>query len=138
MANAQRFTCAALATLDRRLAEAAEQAAAREKRILRHLRDLVLALSASTLSTPSRGIFREINFAPTADFGLLHAAWQAAQARGISTHAGGIYSSDAFYDERPDLNDQLQRHGVLCVEMEAAELYTVAARHGARCNSHQV
>ncbi len=97
-----------------------------------NLRDLVLATTASSLSTPSRGLFRELNFAPSADFGLLKAAWEAAQARGITVHAGGIYSSDVFYDERPDLNDQLQRHGVLCVEMEAAELYTVAARHGAR------
>ena len=96
------------------------------------LRDVVLALSASTLSTPSRGIFRELNFAPTADFGLLHAAWQAARDRGIPTHAGGIYSSDVFYDERPDLSEQLQRHGILCVEMEAAELYTLAARYGRR------
>ena len=39
------------------------------------VRDVVLAMSATTLSTPSRGIFREVNFAPTADFGLLHAAW---------------------------------------------------------------
>lgn len=45
---------------------------------------------------------------------------------------GGIYSSDVFYDERPDLNDQLTRHGCLAVEMETAELYTVAARHNAR------
>ncbi len=96
------------------------------------VRDLVLATTASSLSTPSRGLFRELNFAPCADFGLLRAAWDAAQARGIRTHAGGIYSSDVFYDERPDLNEQLQRHGVLCVEMEAAELYIVAARHGAR------
>ena len=96
------------------------------------LRDLVLALSATTLSFPSRGIFRELNFAPTADFGLLQAAWQAAQARGIAVHAGGIYSSDVFYDERPDLNEQMQRHGILCVEMETAELYTLAARHGCR------
>ncbi|WP_135465852.1 DNA mismatch repair protein MutS [Crenalkalicoccus roseus] len=43
MANAQRFTCAALAGLDRRLAEAAEEAARRERRIVRHLRELVLA-----------------------------------------------------------------------------------------------
>ncbi len=96
------------------------------------MRDVVLAMSATTLSTPSRGIFRELNFAPTADFGLLRAAWDAAQAMGISTHAGGIYSSDVFYDERADLNEQMQRHGILCVEMEAAELYTLAARHGRR------
>lgn len=96
------------------------------------LRDVVLAMSACTLSTPSRGIFRDLNFAPTADFGLLRAAWEAAQALGVSTHAGQIYSSDVFYDERPDLNALMQRHGVLCVEMEAAELYTLAARHGRR------
>jgi purine-nucleoside phosphorylase len=96
------------------------------------LRDVVLAMSATTLSTPSRGIFRELNFAPTADFGLLKAAWDAAQSMGIPTHSGGIYSSDVFYDERGDLNDQMQRHGILCVEMEAAELYTLAARHGCR------
>ena len=96
------------------------------------LRDVVLAMTASTLSTPSRGIFRELNFAPSADFGLLAAAHAAARARGVPIHAGGIYSSDVFYDERPDLNEQMQRHGILCVEMETAELYTLAARHGAR------
>ncbi|MGR3484505.1 MAG: purine-nucleoside phosphorylase [Paracoccaceae bacterium] len=96
------------------------------------IRDVVLAMTATTLSTPSRGILRELNFAPCADWGLLHAAWAAAQAKGIATHSGGIYSSDVFYDERPDLNEQMVRHGILAVEMEAAELYTLAARHGAR------
>lgn len=96
------------------------------------VRDLVLAMSACTMSTPSRGIFRDLNFAPTADFGLLQAAWKAAEGRDVATHAGQIYSSDVFYDERPDLNEQMQRHGVLCVEMEAAELYTLAARYGRR------
>ncbi len=96
------------------------------------VRDLVLAMTCTTLSPPSRGIFRELNFAPCADFGLLKAAHDAAIARGHIVHAGGIYSSDVFYDERPDLNEVMQRHGVLCVEMEAAELYAVAARHNAR------
>jgi purine-nucleoside phosphorylase len=96
------------------------------------LRDLVLAMTASTMSTPSLGIFREMRFAPCADWRLLQAAMTAATARGATVHAGGIYSSDVFYDERPDLTEQLTRHGVLAVEMEAAELYTVAARHGAR------
>jgi purine-nucleoside phosphorylase len=96
------------------------------------VRDLVLAMSACSLSTPSRGIFRDLNFAPTADFGLLQAAWTAAQGRDVATYSGQIYSSDVFYDERPDLNEQMQRHGVLCVEMETAELYTLAARYGRR------
>lgn len=96
------------------------------------VRDIVLAMTASTISTPSKPVFRELNFAPCADWGLLRAAAAAAEARGARVHVGGIYSSDTFYDERPDLNEQMTRHGVLAVEMEAAELYTVAARHGAR------
>ncbi|WP_213686014.1 purine-nucleoside phosphorylase [Roseicyclus sp.] len=96
------------------------------------LRDIVLAMGCSSLSTPSRGIFREMQFAPCADYGLLTAAHRAALARGVPTHVGGIYSSDVFYDERDDLNAQLMRHGVLAVEMEAAELYTLAARYGVR------
>ena len=96
------------------------------------IRDLILAMTSSTLSTPSRGIFRELNYAPCADFGLLRAAVAAAEARGTPTHVGGIYSSDVFYDERPDLNEAMTRHGILGVEMEAAELYTLAARYGVR------
>ena len=96
------------------------------------LRDVILAMTSSTISTPSSGIFRELNFAPCADWGLLSAAARAAEARGATTHVGGIYSADVFYDERPDLNEQMTRHGILAVEMEAAELYTVAARYGCR------
>lgn len=96
------------------------------------LRDIVIAMTASTLSTPSRGFFKELNYAPCASYDLLDAAAKSAKARDIATHIGGIYSSDVFYDERPDLNEQMQRHGVLAVEMEAAELYTVAARFDCR------
>lgn len=96
------------------------------------LRDVIIAMTSTTLSTPSRGILKELNYAPCADWGLLRAAVTAAEGKGVTTHVGGIYSSDVFYDERPDLNDQMIRHGILGVEMEAAELYTLAARHGRR------
>ncbi len=97
-----------------------------------NLRDVVLAMSATTVSTPSRTIMKELNFAPTADWGLLRAAADVAAQRGVTTHIGGIYSSDTFYDERPDLNEQMVRHGILAVEMEAAELYLLAARYKRR------
>lgn len=96
------------------------------------LRDVILAMTASSLGNPSRSIFRELTFAPCCDWGLLRAAADAAEAKGISPHIGGIYSSDTFYDERPDLNEELVRHGILGVEMEAAELYTLAARYKCR------
>lgn len=96
------------------------------------VRDVILAMTASTLSTPSRGIFRELNFAPAADWGLLKSAADAAARKGVPAHVGGIYSSDVFYDERPDLNEEMIRHGILGVEMEAAELYILAARYKRR------
>jgi purine-nucleoside phosphorylase len=96
------------------------------------LRDVVIAMTASSVATPSHTILRELHYAPCADWSLLRAAVAAAERSGASFHVGGIYSSDTFYDERPDLGAELARHGVLCVEMEAAELYTLAARHGVR------
>ncbi|MGR3511213.1 MAG: purine-nucleoside phosphorylase [Paracoccaceae bacterium] len=96
------------------------------------IRDVIIAMTASTINSPSSGIFKEFNFAPSADWSLLRAAVAAAEAKGTPTHVGGIYSSDVFYDERPDLNEQMTRHGILGVEMEAAELYTLAARYGRR------
>ncbi|SEQ10131.1 purine-nucleoside phosphorylase [Thalassovita taeanensis] len=96
------------------------------------IRDVILAMTASALSTPSRGIFKELNFAPSADWSLLRAAAQAAETKQVKTHVGGIYSADVFYDERPDLNEQMTRHGILGVEMEAAELYNLALRYGVR------
>jgi len=96
------------------------------------LRDVIVAMTASTITSPSSGIFREVNYAPCADWSLLNAAVQAAKSKDTRTHVGGIYSSDVFYDERPDLNEQMVRHGILAVEMEAAELYTLAVRHKRR------
>ena len=96
------------------------------------IRDVIVAMTATTITSPSSGIFREMNFAPCADWSLLRAAVTAAEKKGTKTHVGGIYSSDVFYAERPDLDEQMVRHGILGVEMEAAELYTLAARHGCR------
>ena len=96
------------------------------------IRDVIIAMSATTITSPSSGIFREVNYAPTANFDLLSAAVSASKNKGCATHVGGIYSSDVFYAERPDLDEQMVRHGILGVEMEAAELYTLAARHDRR------
>ena len=96
------------------------------------IRDVVLAMTATTNGNPSKSILRELNYAPSADWSLLSAAAKAAEKTGAKIHVGGIYSSDTFYDERPDLNKEMVRHGILAVEMEAAELYTLAARYKRR------
>ena len=99
------------------------------------LRDVVIAMTATSVSTPSTTIFKELNFAPCADFGLLKHAAMIAETKKRSTHVGGIYSSDTFYDERSDLNKELTRHGILAVEMETAELYNLALRYKRRALS---
>lgn len=99
------------------------------------LRDVVIAMTASAVSTPSSSIFKELCFAPCADWALLSAAAKTAESKDVPFHVGGIYSSDTFYDERSDLSAEMTRHGILAVEMETAELYTLAARYGARALS---
>ena len=96
------------------------------------LRDLILAVTASTISNPSTSIFKDLNFSPVASWELLNKAAKIAETKKLKTHIGGIYSSDTFYDERPDLTKEMTRHGVLAVEMETAELYTLAARYNCR------
>ncbi|MEL7463755.1 MAG: purine-nucleoside phosphorylase [Pseudomonadota bacterium] len=95
------------------------------------LRDVVIAMTASSVSTPSKASLAPLNYAPSADWGLLKAATDAAPEAKV----GMIYSSDCFYEERKDIAETLIRHGCLAVEMETAELYTLAARHGARALS---
>tara|TARA_B100000963_G_scaffold282268_1_gene250856 strand:- start:1102 stop:1806 length:705 start_codon:yes stop_codon:yes gene_type:complete len=97
-----------------------------------NIRDIILAQTTTYVSTPSSTIMKEISFSPCADFNLLTKAYEFAKRKGFITHVGNIYSSDTFYDERPDLNEQMVRHGILAVEMEAAELYTLAARYNKR------
>jgi len=97
------------------------------------VRDVVLAQGASTDSGLVRGRFGPYNFAPIADFGLLRAAADKAEAKGLRYHAGNMLSSDVFYHDNGFAGyDALPAHGVIGVEMEAAALYTLAARFGVR------
>ncbi len=99
------------------------------------IRDIVLAMTATSISTPSSTIFKEVNFAPPADFELLKKAHEVSTKFSSTVHIGGIYSSDTFYDERADLNEIMTRHGILAVEMETAELYNLAVRYKCRALS---
>lgn len=99
------------------------------------LRDVILAMSASTDSAINKLRFGGRDYAPTADGGLLLAAWEAARQRGLDVHAGSVLTSDTFYDDDPDAWRLWARFGVLAVEMETAALYTLAAMHGAQALS---
>lgn len=94
------------------------------------LRDLVLAMSACTDSGANAIRFDGLSFAPTATFSLLKTAYDAARAKGWEPHVGPIVSSDMFYTENPEQWRLWAKWNVLAVEMEAAELYTLAAKYG--------
>jgi len=96
------------------------------------IKDIVLAMAASTNSAVNWNKFHGSDFAPTANFELLLKAYTAAQTLGIEVKTGNILSSDEFYDDNPDYFKKWAEYGVLCVEMEAAALYTIAAKYRAK------
>ncbi|MDR1836377.1 MAG: purine-nucleoside phosphorylase [Treponema sp.] len=94
------------------------------------IRDIVLAVSACTDSGANNIRFGGRNYAPAASFPLLRTAWDIAAARGWQAKAGPVVSSDIFYSEDDEEWKLWARFGCLAVEMECAELYTLAAKYG--------
>jgi purine-nucleoside phosphorylase len=93
------------------------------------IRDIVLAMAASTNSGLNTIRFNGADFAPTASFKLFQKAIEVAKEKNIPIKAGGILSSDEFYADEFDSYKKWADYGVLCVEMETSGLYTVAAKH---------
>src|SRR5215211_5752463 len=70
--------------------------------------------------------------APAADLDVVLALREAAQASGLTTHAGPIVTSDTFYgDPNPDGVTRWGKRGYLSVEMESAALFLIAMRERA-------
>ena len=91
------------------------------------LRDIVIAMSASTNSDyASQYDFPGI-LAPTADFDLLRKAVKNGEAIGAHLHVGPVFSSDVFKNARKDANERYRDMGMLAVEKETAGLYMTAA-----------
>ncbi|NIZ19335.1 purine-nucleoside phosphorylase [Entomospira culicis] len=96
------------------------------------VREIILGTAASTTSGVNKDRFNGLDFAPAADFDLALAAAQSAEELGFALRKGTILSSDIFYDDNPKFYEKWAKYGVLAVEMEAAGLYTLAAKHRAR------
>jgi len=94
-----------------------------------NLRDIVIAMSASSTSGINSSRFVNSDYAPTANFELFMKAALYAKENSISIKAGNVLSSDEFYEDDPEAYKKWAEFGVLCVEMEASGLYTIAAKH---------
>jgi purine-nucleoside phosphorylase len=94
------------------------------------LRDIVIAMGASTDSGVNRTRFLGHDLAALASFNLVRHSVRIAEARDLSYHVGNIFSADLFYTPQPEIFDLMAKYNILGVEMESAGLYPLAAEHG--------
>ncbi len=99
-----------------------------------NVRDLVIALGASTNSAFAGQYGLRGSYSAVADFELVQNAVKACEIKGIKPVVGSVLTSDTFYSDTNE-SDSWKKMGILGVEMETAALYMTAARYGARALS---
>jgi len=99
------------------------------------VRDLIIAMSASTDSAVNKIRFKGIDYAPTANFDLLKTAYEIAIERSQKVNVGSVFTADTFYNEDKEAVENWANHGILALEMETTALYTLAAKFGAKALS---
>jgi purine-nucleoside phosphorylase len=92
------------------------------------IRDVILAMSASTDSHINKIRFHGMDYASTANFNLLKKAYAIALEKDISVKVGSVLTTDTFYNDEPNSWKHWANYGILAVEMETAVLYTLAAK----------
>ena len=92
------------------------------------IRDVILAMSASTDSHINKIRFHGMDYASTANFDLLKKAYDIAIEKDISVKVGSVLTTDTFYHDNPNSWKHWANYGILAVEMETAVLYTLAAK----------
>ncbi len=98
------------------------------------VRDVILAMSASTDSQMNRLTFGGVDYAPTADFDLLLKAYETGREKGLNLKVGNVFTTDMFYNDNAE-HEKWARYRILAVEMETAALYTLAAKFGRKALS---
>lgn len=99
------------------------------------VRDLVLAMTASTDSAVNRFRFNGIDFSPTANFDLLKTAFEHASAKGMPIHVGNVFTTDSFYNDNKEALKLWADYQILALEMETTALYTIASKYKAKALS---
>jgi purine-nucleoside phosphorylase len=93
------------------------------------IRDIILAMSASTDSSLNKIRFNGNDFSPTACYELLKKAELISREKILPVKVGTILTTDMFYHDDPEYWRLWASYGVLAVEMETAALYTIAAKY---------
>ncbi|CEG27530.1 purine-nucleoside phosphorylase [Bacillus sp. B-jedd] len=98
------------------------------------VRDVILAMTASTDSQMNRLTFGGIDYAPAANFELLKNAYEAGIEKGLNLKVGNVFTADLFYNDNAD-HEKLAQYQILALEMETTALYTLAAKYSRRALS---
>ena len=93
------------------------------------LRDVIIAMGASTDSNVNRMRFGGYDLAALASFDLVRKAVDVATMQKIRYHVGNIFSADLFYTPDPDMFATMAKYNIYGVEMEAAGIFALAAEH---------
>jgi purine-nucleoside phosphorylase len=93
------------------------------------IRDIILAISASTDSSLNKIRFNGNDFSPTACYELLKKAELISREKFLPVKVGTILTTDMFYHDDPEYWRLWASYGVLAVEMETAALYTITAKY---------
>ena len=94
------------------------------------VRDVVIAMGASTNSHFADQYRFPGQLCATADFGLLRTAVEEAERMGVRADVGQVFTADQFYNDNPEAGEMYRKFGILALEMEAAGLYWTAQRLG--------
>lgn len=89
--------------------------------------DVVIGMAAHTDSAINENLVPGIRLSAAASYPLVEAAVAAGKDKKV--HVGTIISRDRFYGVDPEEVNKLAAIGTLGVEMEAAALYMLAAKH---------
>ena len=95
------------------------------------LRDIIIAMGASTDSNCNRMRFGGYDLAALASFDLVEKAVRSARQQDVRFHVGNIFSADLFYTPDPDMFATMAKFNVYGLEMEAAGIFPIAAENGA-------
>lgn len=99
------------------------------------IHDVVIAMAASSTSGINNSRFLNADYSPTANFELFLKTALYAKEKNIPIKAGNVLSADEFYDDDFESYKKWADFGVLCVEMETAGLYTIAAKFNVKALS---
>ena len=95
------------------------------------LRDVIIAMGASTDSNCNRMRFGGYDYAALASFDLVQKAVAAAKAAAVRYHVGNIFSADLFYTPDPGMFETMAQYNIYGLEMEAAGIFPIAAENNA-------